>query len=225
MRLVSAIEINGYVTGALQVFCDGQWGAVCSSNFDSSDALVACRQLGFATGVVPPTSARPLQRRFAAADDPVRCLALGCMHCMAALRRTRTYSCTQGCPEIMHVRCADNDQAHHQSNAPNHEVNRQKLQLLITSSVPVSSFCRVPFVYLILLCRLHRIHGLELELTDLPTGISYLHSTRMTFDGAHCSEHVPTSIQSICDAHDALCCCIPWRSRASVAFSVANIIL
>ena len=31
--------------------CDGVWSAVCRTYFDNSDALVACRQLGFSTGV------------------------------------------------------------------------------------------------------------------------------------------------------------------------------
>ena len=52
MRLVNEVDVNGYATGALQVFCDGAWGAVCTSNFEDVDALVACRQLGFTTGTV-----------------------------------------------------------------------------------------------------------------------------------------------------------------------------
>eukprot|EP00892_Ulva_mutabilis_P005896 jgi/Ulvmu1/3679/UM017_0095.1 len=55
-RLVSRIDVNGYATGAIQVFCEGAWGAVCTSNFDDVDATVACRQLGFASGVRQPQS-------------------------------------------------------------------------------------------------------------------------------------------------------------------------
>ena len=51
VRLVSRVDVNGYATGALQVFCEGAWGAVCNSGFDDNDALVACRQLGLTTGV------------------------------------------------------------------------------------------------------------------------------------------------------------------------------
>eukprot|EP00892_Ulva_mutabilis_P007292 jgi/Ulvmu1/4935/UM204_0007.1 len=54
VRLVSRIDVNGYATGFVQVFCEDAWGAVCTSNFDDVDAAVACRQLGFTTGVVQP---------------------------------------------------------------------------------------------------------------------------------------------------------------------------
>eukprot|EP00892_Ulva_mutabilis_P004523 jgi/Ulvmu1/2442/UM135_0002.1 len=54
-RLVSRVDVNGYATGALQVFCEGAWGAVCNSNFDNRDALVACRQLGFSSGLIQPS--------------------------------------------------------------------------------------------------------------------------------------------------------------------------
>eukprot|EP00892_Ulva_mutabilis_P005895 jgi/Ulvmu1/3678/UM017_0093.1 len=50
LRLVSREDINGYATGAVQVFLGGQWGAVCSARFDDRDAAVACRQLGFLSG-------------------------------------------------------------------------------------------------------------------------------------------------------------------------------
>ena len=47
---MNRVDVNGFANGHLQVFCEGAWGAVCSSNFDDLDALVACRQLGFTTG-------------------------------------------------------------------------------------------------------------------------------------------------------------------------------
>eukprot|EP00892_Ulva_mutabilis_P007290 jgi/Ulvmu1/4933/UM204_0005.1 len=53
-RLVSRVDVNGYATGFVQVFCDGAWGGVCTSNFDDLDAAVACRQLGFTAGVRQP---------------------------------------------------------------------------------------------------------------------------------------------------------------------------
>lgn len=62
VRLVSRVDVNGFATGVLQVFCDGAWGLVCDTNFDDRDALVACRQLGFTTG--SELRERP-QRRFA----------------------------------------------------------------------------------------------------------------------------------------------------------------
>lgn len=50
MRLVDREDINGFATGALQVFLRGQWGAVCNALFDDRDAEVACSQLGFGVG-------------------------------------------------------------------------------------------------------------------------------------------------------------------------------
>ena len=73
-RLVSRVDVNGFATGALQVFCEGAWGAVCSSNFDSIDATVACRQLGFGGGLRQPQE--PIFRL--STPDPVRSI-LGCV--------------------------------------------------------------------------------------------------------------------------------------------------
>ena len=33
--------------GRLEVFLNGRWGTVCSLGFDSMEADIACRQLGF----------------------------------------------------------------------------------------------------------------------------------------------------------------------------------
>ena len=44
------------MTGALQVQLDGEFGAVCNAAFDSVDAAVACRQLGFVEGGFALTS-------------------------------------------------------------------------------------------------------------------------------------------------------------------------
>ena len=33
--------------GRLEILLDRNWGTVCSDGFDSNDAAVACRQLGF----------------------------------------------------------------------------------------------------------------------------------------------------------------------------------
>lgn len=37
----------GVSAGRLEIKVDGEWGTVCSDSFNSIDAFVACRQLGF----------------------------------------------------------------------------------------------------------------------------------------------------------------------------------
>ena len=54
LRLVDRLDINGFATGALQVFIDGAFGAVCNTLFGPLDAEVACRQMGFAGGTDLP---------------------------------------------------------------------------------------------------------------------------------------------------------------------------
>ena len=52
MRLVDGAEVANWVTGRLEVFFEGSWSQVCSAEFDSADADVACRQLGYGAGAV-----------------------------------------------------------------------------------------------------------------------------------------------------------------------------
>lgn len=54
VRLVDRLDVNAFATGTLQVFWEGAWGAVCTSNFNDQDAAVACRQLSFRSGVRLP---------------------------------------------------------------------------------------------------------------------------------------------------------------------------
>eukprot|EP00892_Ulva_mutabilis_P007859 jgi/Ulvmu1/5445/UM223_0006.1 len=54
LRLVGRLDINGFATGALQVFHAGAFGAVCNNFFSLADAAVACRQLGFDDGTTLP---------------------------------------------------------------------------------------------------------------------------------------------------------------------------
>eukprot|EP00892_Ulva_mutabilis_P004923 jgi/Ulvmu1/2802/UM141_0010.1 len=51
-RLISRVDMNGFGTGALQLYHDGEFSAVCAKEFDAPDTAVACRQLGFGDGVV-----------------------------------------------------------------------------------------------------------------------------------------------------------------------------
>jgi len=46
------VDVNGFATGALQVFLDDAFGAVCGNLFGPLDAQVACRQMGFVGGTI-----------------------------------------------------------------------------------------------------------------------------------------------------------------------------
>jgi hypothetical protein len=41
---------SGTSSGLLEVFHDGQWGTVCDDGFSTTNANVACRELGYSSG-------------------------------------------------------------------------------------------------------------------------------------------------------------------------------
>ncbi len=49
LRLVGSSGQTGGSSGRLEVYYNGQWGAVCDDRFGINDARVACRQLEFST--------------------------------------------------------------------------------------------------------------------------------------------------------------------------------
>ncbi|VDI10691.1 deleted in malignant brain tumors 1 protein [Mytilus galloprovincialis] len=51
LRITAGYAVNA---GRLDFFYNGEWGTVCDNHFDNIDATVACRQLGYCSGIIYP---------------------------------------------------------------------------------------------------------------------------------------------------------------------------
>ncbi|CAC5424589.1 unnamed protein product [Mytilus coruscus] len=51
LRIVDGFAVN---QGRLEINYRGEWGTVCNKNFEDVDAEVACRQLGYCSGIMQP---------------------------------------------------------------------------------------------------------------------------------------------------------------------------
>ena len=59
VRLLASngMRTDGLSAGRLEMFINNRWGTVCSNRFNTRDANVACRQLGFAEAEAFTTAA------------------------------------------------------------------------------------------------------------------------------------------------------------------------
>ncbi|CAC5380041.1 PRSS12 [Mytilus coruscus] len=52
LRILSTSQTN---KGRLEIYHEGEWGTVCDNQFENVDAEVACRQLGYCSGMMIPS--------------------------------------------------------------------------------------------------------------------------------------------------------------------------
>ncbi|CAG2228186.1 unnamed protein product [Mytilus edulis] len=53
LRILSTSQTN---IGRLEIYNEGEWGTVCDNQFENVDAEVACRQLGYCSGMMIPSN-------------------------------------------------------------------------------------------------------------------------------------------------------------------------
>ena len=51
VRLVNKTGYEVDVAGRVEVYYGGEWGSICVYNWDLVDAIVICRQLGYARAI------------------------------------------------------------------------------------------------------------------------------------------------------------------------------
>lgn len=78
LRLMQKNETDPLFTeGRLEIFINGEWGTICEDNFDSVDANVACRQLGYNGSRAEPVSG--FHSRYGkGSDGPIWLDEVGC---------------------------------------------------------------------------------------------------------------------------------------------------
>ena len=50
VRLNGTSDYTG--SGLVELYCNSEWGTICASGFDTNDANIVCRQLGYYAGTV-----------------------------------------------------------------------------------------------------------------------------------------------------------------------------